>query len=346
MSGQGQVSLFEECLCPGQHLEPKVVNPDLGSYDRFVVFFSGGKDSIACVLHLLEEGVPAEKIELHHHLVDGNEGSRLMDWPVTNAYCAAVSRALSMSYLTSWREGGFEREMLRQDSATAPVWIPEDEHTHWCIGGDGPLGTRLKFPQVSANLSVRWCSSALKIDVGARYLTNHPKFEQGRTLVVTGERAQESTARSKYARFEPHRSDLRNGKRYQRHIDHWRPIHQWSEEQVWEIIRRYRVLPHPAYYLGWGRTSCRQCIFGNKDQWATIKAIAPESFAAIARHEATFGVTIHRVDSVNVLASKGTAYSTAPFWVEVANALTFDLPVFTENWVLPSGAYGDSCGPT
>ena len=43
----------------------------LQSYDHFVVGFSGGKDSLAAVLHLLELGVPKERIELAHHLVDG-----------------------------------------------------------------------------------------------------------------------------------------------------------------------------------------------------------------------------------------------------------------------------------
>jgi len=32
-------------------------SPDLQSYDRFVVAFSGGKDSIACLLSLLDAGV-------------------------------------------------------------------------------------------------------------------------------------------------------------------------------------------------------------------------------------------------------------------------------------------------
>jgi hypothetical protein len=63
---------------------PEVV-PDLSTYDRFVIAFSGGKDSIACFLHLLESGVQREKIELWHHDVDGREGNHFMDWPCTPA---------------------------------------------------------------------------------------------------------------------------------------------------------------------------------------------------------------------------------------------------------------------
>ena len=56
--------------------------PDLGAYRRFVVAFSGGKDSLAALLHLLGLGVPAHAIELHHHDVDGH-GPTFMDWPCT-----------------------------------------------------------------------------------------------------------------------------------------------------------------------------------------------------------------------------------------------------------------------
>lgn len=52
--------------------------PDLDSYSRIIVAFSGGKDSVACVLHLLDLGM-RDQLELWHHDVDGREGGRLMD---------------------------------------------------------------------------------------------------------------------------------------------------------------------------------------------------------------------------------------------------------------------------
>ena len=324
-----------------EQTEPEVVL----DYDRYVIAFSGGKDSLACLLHLLDCGVDRDKIELHHHLVDGREGSDLFDWPITEGYCEAIAKAMGITLTFSHRIGGLEREMLRENSSTAPVCIPY-ENGYKVIGGEGPLGTRRKFPQVSANLSVRWCSAAAKIDVFARYMTNHPKFREGKTLVLTGERAEESKARAHYKRFEPHRTDLRNGRSYQRHIDAWRPVHAWSEQKVWDLIQRWRITSHPAYYLGFGRTSCRGCIFGSKDQWATVREIAPDQFHQIANHEREFKVTIHRSETVTERANAGTPYDTDPFWVEIANSRTFSAPVFIDPWVLPKGAFGDSCGPT
>ena len=59
---------------------------DPRTYDRVLVAFSGGKDSLACVLHLLDRGGAPEKIELHHHDVDGG-GRTFMDWSITPGYC-------------------------------------------------------------------------------------------------------------------------------------------------------------------------------------------------------------------------------------------------------------------
>ena len=37
---------------------------DLYSYDKYIISFSGGKDSTALLLFLLDNGVPKERIEL------------------------------------------------------------------------------------------------------------------------------------------------------------------------------------------------------------------------------------------------------------------------------------------
>jgi len=341
----GQMSFW-----PSEEVEkPLSVGPYLDVYDRFVVFFSGGKDSVACVLHLLDHGVDRDLIELHHHDVDGREGSSLMDWPITQSYCKAFAKAFGLRLSASWKKGGFEREMLRNEELTSPILWERLDGTIMETGGQGGKpGTRRKFPQVTADLSRRFCSPYLKIDVGARILTTEERFREGKTLVVTGERAQESAARAKYQTFEPDRADNRNGVRVKRWIDHWRPVHGWPEEQVWQLIERHRVNPHPSYWLGWGRTSCLSCIFGSSNQWASVRKIAPEKFEQIAQYEEEFGVTIHRTLSVRQQADKGTPYAMDPALMSLAMSNTYpeDLIIVPEgHWQYPPGAFGESNGP-
>lgn len=226
--------------------------PDLTSYDRIVVFFSGGKDSVACVLHLLDLGVPRSKIELQHHDIDGREGSSLMDWPVTPAYVQAFGDALGLPVYFSWRVGGFERELKRENCGTAPITFTRGDGTLVTMGGErSKANTRRRFPQVSADLRVRWCSSSLKIEPGDRLLCNDPRFMNSRTLVVTGERAEESPGRARYSTFEPHRKDLRHNRSKARHIDHWRPVHAWSEERVpvHPVVKVFDLKSHEFFWV-------------------------------------------------------------------------------------------------
>jgi len=317
-------------------------------YDYYIVAFSGGKDSIACYLHLIDSGVSPDRIELWHHLIDGREGSTLMDWPITEDYCQKFGDAFGSKVSFSWKKGGFEGEMNRNKSKTAPTaFQDQDDNLIECGGIRGKESTRRKFPQVSANLSVRWCSAYLKIDVCTMAINNQKRFHNSKTLVISGERAEESAARAKYKELEPDRSDNREG-RSARHVDHWRPVHSWDEKRVWDIIEKHSVNPHPAYRLGWGRLSCMACIFGNKNQWRSVRAIAKAKFDKIANYEKEFETTIHRTKSVNELADDGKVYPGCKSLdlIKKSKSMVFDEPIISKNWELPSGAFGESNGPT
>lgn len=323
----------------------------LDTYATIIVAFSGGKDSVACVLHLLELGVPRERIELWHHDVDGREGSTLMDWPVTRAYCRAFADGSGLRIYFSWKVGGFEGEMVRHRARTRPIAFQVPGGAVRYSGGTaGKLATRCLFPQVSPDLTVRWCSSYLKIDVCAAAIRSQPRFAGRLTLVVTGERAEESSARAKYKLLEPHRSDKRDAQRERsrRHVDHWRPVHGWSTAQVWAIIAAHRVNPHPCYRVGFGRASCMFCIFGSADQYATAAALDPARFHRLATFEALSGKTVKRKGSLPMLVERGTPYSYAPEDAAAALADTFAEPIILEPgaWKLPTGAFAESCGPT
>lgn len=338
---------------------------DLGSYDYVIVAFSGGKDSLACLLHLFDLGVDPNRVELWHYDVDGREGSKLMDWPVTRDYVRKVGEAFGVKTYFAWRVGGFEAAMLRlQAPAAATAFETPDKGVQY-RGGEGKPSTDPRergFPRLSGSLMERWCSSYLKVEVASISLNNQERFHHRRTLFLTGERAQESPNRAEYEVFEPSRSDNRHGKTG-RHVDHWRPVLGWWEKEVWEIIERYRVNPHPTYRLGWGRVSCSACIFGSPDQFASLQAIMPEQFAAVAALEERFGKTIktQKVEGKTVRlpllqfiekGARGVPGRPYPTMTEAdARAAVgdmFDEPVILApgEWRLPAGAFGESCGPT
>jgi len=129
------------------------------SYDFIIVAFSGGKDSLATYLWLLETGVPAEKIELWHHDIDGREGSDLMDWECTRSYCQRFADAFGSPIYFSWRMNGFEGELMKKDAQAAPVcWEePTAEGIKVVVSesSKSSFSTRRKFPAKVADLRTR-----------------------------------------------------------------------------------------------------------------------------------------------------------------------------------------------
>jgi 3'-phosphoadenosine 5'-phosphosulfate sulfotransferase (PAPS reductase)/FAD synthetase len=207
----------------------------------------------------------------------------------------------------------------------------------------------MMFPQQSADLQTRWCSSALKIEPADKVFTNDPRFRRGTFVIIGGERREESANRGLYAAVEKHAATTQA-----RRVERWRPILDWKEGDVWEIIKRHGLRPHPAYEVGFGRCSCMPCIFSNADQWATIKQIAPKIFEKIGALESVFGKTIKAGETVDQQADKGTSYLDADEKGErevaaiIAMQETYlgEVRVPTASWKLPAGAFVRSGGPT
>lgn len=335
---------------PGDFTRFDCPEVNLGTYDNIIVCMSGGKDSIACLLRLFDMGVDRRRIELWHHDVDGREGSTLMDWPFMADYVRQIGLTFDLPVYFSWLEGGFEGEMLKQDAYSRPhhVETPDGLVILERDTSRMKLASRMRFPQQAADLRTRWCSSALKIDVGRRALTAQSRFNGKRVLFVTGERRQESANRARYNQLEPHACDRRTG-RTGRYIDAWRPVLHWTEEQVWDAFRRHSVLPPVPYRLGWGRSSCMTCIFNDATIWATIGRYFPARTQAIADHEIAFGVSISRSGkNVLELAAIGTPMTIVDMdALEQAVMTEYVLPVLcgSDEWIMPPGAMrGAACG--
>ena len=299
-----------------------------------IIAFSGGKDSIAMVLYLLEQGVERYRIHLHHHDVDGG-GPNIFDWPCTKSYCMAFADAIGLSLFFSYREGGIYREIFRNNEPRQDIlYQRESGGPYFRIPSDKTaVNTRLKFPAVSSNLLTRWCSSTVKIDVLLSVVAHHPLY-QHHLVVLTGERREESPARSKYVETELYKANTK-----MRKAIHWRPILDWPESTVWEIISRWHIQPHPAYMLGWNRCSCQTCIFGDPHIWATIAFIDRRKIDKMAATEQQLNFTLYSKRNIVDTVAAGTPLKDLdPFWVHQA-LNHFNAPIILSNWKLPKGAF-------
>jgi 3'-phosphoadenosine 5'-phosphosulfate sulfotransferase (PAPS reductase)/FAD synthetase len=328
-----QLELFPVAPTP---VMPQISLPDFDSIDHWILAFSGGKDSIACLLWLIEN-VDRFKLELWHHEVDG-DGQSFVDWPCTRGYVKAVAAAFRLPIYFSGLCGGFKGEMMRDNEPHAASYFETPEGL-MRSGGNGKRSSRLKFPAKVASLRTRWCSSALKIDVAKMAIANQPRFLGKKIVVVTGERWQESTARSKYAKVQYYCQPNSRRTVYQ-----FRPVLDWSIEQVWEVIAKYKITPHPAYLMGFGRVSCRTCIFGSPSQWATIHRDFSKTFNRIAAIEIQLGHTIDTKRSIVDMADMGIAYPVNLEAIAAAESEEWFIPIFNDNWKLPLGAFGEQNG--
>ena len=288
----------------------------LEEYDRVILLISGGKDSIASYYKLLELGVPKQKIEFWHHDIDGGHPSRRMDWRCTSGYIHAFSEAEQIPLRVSWRKNGFFGELYRigasEPETRAVIQCPLSKKYIECqkLKERAPadmekqleqFGYRMKFPMKTGDLSRRWCSAYLKIMVADTVLRNLHSLEHfGKTggkpgkdtrlLIVSGECRGESAGRSKYNEMEVHRTNAAAKSR--RIVHQWRPVIDYSEKDVWEVLKRHKVNPHPCYRAGWNRCSCAMCIFSTPTLFAGIRELYPEDYRMLRQDENVLGFTL------------------------------------------------------
>lgn len=387
----------------------------LEDYDLIIVLFSGGKDSLAAYLKLLEWGVPKEKIELWHHDIDGGHPDRKMDWPVTQSYVEAFAKAENVKLRKSWRVNGFWGEVYRvgaswpvqydnDDGSTATVPLTAKQRrsnelreqilqetaversqkelesygkrlkfpaktgnlmTRWCsaylkimvaesvirnldnLSDLELLGKRLKFPAKGSPQSGRWCSGALKMQVQGSVTADLEKTKSNtKILVVSGERRGESAGRAKYNEMELHRTFAY--KRAKRVVHQWRPVIDHSERDIWEIIKRHHVAPHPCYCAGWNRCSCMMCIFSLPKHWAGIRDLFPEEVEAVKRDEQILGFTLDNKKDLETYIgdAESCLYPDKKAIQQILTGTFTEEDIYTNSWKFPAGAFkGSEGGP-
>jgi 3'-phosphoadenosine 5'-phosphosulfate sulfotransferase (PAPS reductase)/FAD synthetase len=204
----------------------------LNEYDFVIINSSAGKDSL-CAIWEVVRIARKQKFPLSRFLISHQNLGR-MEWPGIHELLAKQAKHFGLSYhiVTRVNKAG-KQETLVEYARRRKKW-PSNKQ--------------------------RWCTSDYKRGPGYKTLTQFTKGMK-KVLYVFGFRASESPFRSKKEVFEINRDRTTKTKT----VYNWLPIHNWSTEKVWDVIKKNNLPYHYAYDLGMPRLSCAFCIFASRE---------------------------------------------------------------------------------
>lgn len=240
-------------------MSPKV---DLSEFDLILVNSSAGKDSQAMLTRLVEMA-DEQGVDRDRFLVVHADLGRV-EWEGVRELAEEQADAYGLRFVTVHRAKG---DLLDQAEFERKMW---------------PSST------------ARWCTSDQKTSQVVKQMTAEVTAWRERTgltrpmriLNCLGIRAAESPARAKKQPL--HRDAASNGKR---DVTRWLPIFDWSDEQVWQTIRRSGLRHHPAYDAGMPRLSCVFCVLAGRRELTLAARLNPALAAEYVAVEARIGHT-------------------------------------------------------
>jgi 3'-phosphoadenosine 5'-phosphosulfate sulfotransferase (PAPS reductase)/FAD synthetase len=245
----------------GTRLAPRILELIADPEVLFVANHSGGKDSQAMLIILLQLLPPERIIVVHASLGEA-------EWPGALEHARDQAEASGLPFIVARAVKTFF-EMVENRFRVRP-------------GPNSPC-----WPSASN----RQCTSDLKRGPIEREVRRYAK-ERGITKIVSciGIRAQESHARAKQPVF------VRNDKQSVAGRDwyHWLPIRDLTRDQVFATITSAGQQPHHAYALGNERLSCVFCILGSPNDIANGARHNPALFAKYVEIERRTGYTMHQ----------------------------------------------------
>lgn len=207
-------------------------------------------------------------------------------------------------------------------------------------------GKRHKFPAKGGTHQGRWCSGNLKAAVQDSVTANLEETKQDKKiLIVSGERRGESAGRSKYNEIEIHRTNAE--KRNHRIVHQWRCCIDYTEKDVWEVLKRHHVNPHPCYRLGWNRCSCAACIFSTPGLMKGFSEIYPDEYKELRDDEERLGFTLDNKKNLDdfICGAKSCLCFDDKQAVHSIKTGEFTVDdIFVDDWKYPVGAFHGSDG--
>ena len=233
---------------------------DLRQFDKIFISVSGGKDSHAMLFLVRDladrQGVPREKL-LAMYADTG------MEWHNAGEHVQALCKAAGVELVTVYPvRPMIEKIRFRAERIKAS-------------GKDSAA-----FPSPTC----RWCTSEQKVAPMDRVIN---KFS-GRLLKVTGERWEESAARSELPEF----CTVPRVTCKTRRVFGWRPMLAFKEADICAMVRETGVPRHVCYDMGCDRLGCAGCIFSSDRDLRIEMRENPHIFEALDRLEIESGYTM------------------------------------------------------
>ncbi len=235
-----------------------------------IVSISGGKDSTALLL-LAKEKLGDDFIAVFADT--GHEHKKTYEY---------VNYLSENVFPTQIVKADFSKEIERKRNYVKTKWVDEGIDENIIINALSvlqPSGNPFldlclwkgRFPSTRA----RFCSSELKHNPIFEQIVD-PLLEDGFEVISwQGVRADESLARRDLQSIEEVGGGLWN----------YRPILDWTAEDVFKFHDKHNVKPNPLYKLGMGRVGCMPCIHARKAEIREIFERFPEEIERVRQWE-------------------------------------------------------------
>lgn len=288
------------------------------SIEHNIVSVSGGKDSTALLLLAIERGVEnlqavfADTGHEHAQTYDYIEYLNARVFPIRRikADFSARIAAKAEFIAVKWREQGIAEEKVQRALAVMkPTGNPFLDLCIW----------KGRFPSTKA----RFCSEELKRNPIIEQV-QRPLLDAGDDVISwQGVRRDESDNRRNLPENECKEIDGSTGAE----LWNFRPILDWTVDDVFAMHRKHGIEPNPLYRQGMGRVGCMPCIHARKDELLEIAVRFPEEIERVSEWERIIGDAGKRdVAGQTFFTARGesneTAYDVGSVWQRIEWAKT------------------------
>ena len=207
---------------------------------KIIVSVSGGKDSTAMCLNLLEQGYSTSDFKCV--FIDTG-------WEHKQTY----------EYLSYLEKTVGTITHLKPQIDKPAEWSDRIDEIESLLGFESPMVRLFYKNKIFPNGRVKYCTRVLKVETIARHLKSYDDD----VINLVGIRAEESARRASMTEWEY--SD-----KYK--CDTHRPLLNWTESDVIDIHTRFNVLPNNLYLTGARRVGCFPCIYASKQDIKQLDA--------------------------------------------------------------------------